>query len=147
MNREMAVVREVAIEADKFYANAEEFGRWAARALTGKRAQITGLESIANSSLKVSDVLDYLKKQTAKAKTGKEWRQLNPDQKELGRQLIAFIHDDLSSTRDAICGRIAASTGQEIGEFDKQQVFLALIREFVRQVAAQYELGVNSYDA
>lgn len=147
MNREIVFVRELALQADGFYDEAERFGLWAAHALSGKRAQITGLESIANSTLKVSDVLDYLKKQTAKAKTGKEWRQQDAEHKELGRQLIAFIHNDLRGKRDAVCDSVANSTGQEPSELKKQQIFLALIREFVRQVAAQYELGVSGHDA
>ncbi|HYV07031.1 MAG TPA: hypothetical protein VFB82_20715 [Blastocatellia bacterium] len=146
MNREMAFVRELAMQADTFYSESEGFGRWAARALPGKRAQITGLESIANSSLKISDVLDYLKKQTAKAKAGKEWRQQDKAHKELGHQLITFIRDDLRVKRDAVCNSVGDSTGQGASEFEKQQVFLALIREFVRQVAAQYELGVSGHD-
>lgn len=144
MNREMIFVREVALQADDFYGDAETFGGWAAIALRGKRAQITGLENIANSSLKVSDVLDYLKKQTAKAKAGKEWRHFNKEHNELGRQLIDFIHDKLRGRRDAVCNNVAASTGQQASDLEKQQVFLALIREFVRQIAAQYELGVQS---
>jgi len=147
MNREMAFVREVALQADTFYGDSEGFGQRAARALPGKRAQITGLESIANSSLKVSDVLDYLKKQTAKAKAGKEWRQVDTAHKELGQQLIAFIREDLRVKRDAVCNSVSNSTGQGASELEKQQVFLALIREFVRQVAAHYELGVSGHDA
>ncbi len=147
MKREMLFVHEVAIQSDTFYDEGAKFGQWAARALGGRRrSQITGLESIANSSLKVSDVLDYLKKQTAKAKAGEEWRHNNEARQELGQQLIAFITGKLREKRETVCNSVARSTEQAATEREKQQVHLALIREFIRQVAAQYELEVSRHD-
>src|SRR5205807_2715385 len=63
MNREMQIVRAVELAADEFYGESGRFGNMAAECFgTGDagRSQITGLESIANSAIKVSDVLDYV---------------------------------------------------------------------------------------
>jgi hypothetical protein len=148
MKREILFIQEVATQADLFYDHGVRFGQWAARALGGRRrAQITGLESIANSSLKVSDVLDYLKKQTAKSQAGEAWRRRNDEQQELGPELIAFINSTLGNRRNLICSSVERVTEQAATEQERQQTYLALIREFVRQVAAQYELEVTSHDA
>ena len=64
------VLRAVALHADQYQAPAEAMGRKAAAGLTrAKRAQITGLEAMANSALKVTDVLDYVKLRTARYPT------------------------------------------------------------------------------
>lgn len=146
MKREMLFVREVAIQADNFNSDSERFGKWAAQAFRDGRSQIKGLENVANSTLKVSDVLDYLKKQTAKSSAGQKWRH-SFAQAQLGPALIAFISGDLKTKRDTISNKIAADTGQAANDAEKQQVYLALIREFVRQIAAQYALGGGSNDA
>jgi hypothetical protein len=147
MKQEILLMQEVATQADGFYDHGTRFGQWAARALGGRRAQMTGLESIANSSLKVSDVLDYLKKQTARSQPGEAWRRRNDEQQELGPALLAFITNTLGSRRDVICSSVARVTEQTVPEQQRQQIYLALIREFVRQVAAQYELEVSRHDA
>src|SRR5262245_31471134 len=102
MKREMLFVKAVALQADNLYSDSEQFGKWAAQAFKDGRAQIKELENIANSSLKVSDVLDYLKKQTAKSDAGKKWRHIQR-QDQLGPALIAFISGNLRNKREEIC--------------------------------------------
>ena len=64
---EMQVIREVNIQAEAMYENAVQLGDHAAYVLGKKhRSQMTSLESIAESALKTSDILDYVKKQTAR---------------------------------------------------------------------------------
>lgn len=137
MNKRMKMLRAVALEADAFYEQAKEFGVQAARALgCDKRSQITGLESIANSTPKVSDVLDYLKLRTARQK---EWQQ-----GDLGKHLIHYIETDLKEKRDAICRPAALCRQAELGKLDpfvQQEVYMLLIRAFVAQLAAQYEFA------
>jgi len=141
------LLHHVAIQADAFYDDGERFGHWAATALGGRRrAQVTGLEGVANSTLKVSDVLDYLKKQTARSDVGEAWRHNNPEGKAFGPELIGFIRGQLRTRSESICQSVAGDTKQTIEPTEKQQVYLALIREFLRQVAAQYELEVSRRD-
>lgn len=145
MNQDMLFLQEVAIQADAFYEQGEQFGGWAAEALKNQRSQITNLENIVNTSLKVSDVLNYLKKQTAKARQNVGWRQIPPNninntsQNGLGKAMIEFIGNDLKNRRDTVCNKVSRN-GVEITEERKQEIYLLLIREFIRQVAAQYEL-------
>jgi len=139
MTAQQLLVLQVALAADGFYGSGEQFGRWAADANLN-RSQITSLESIANSSVKVADVLDYLKKQTGKAKPQQGWRQQDAQGAELGPQLIECLGAGLRSQRDIICQKVGEQSGATSDAALQQQAHLALIREFVRQVAAQYEL-------
>ena len=63
MNLSMTIIRAVAkeLDHDAVYDRAQALGQ---QAVGLRRAQISGLESIANSTYKVSDVLDYLKLRT-----------------------------------------------------------------------------------
>lgn len=145
-NRKLLYVREVARVADSFYDDGARFGDWAAEAGLN-RSQITGLESVANSTLKVADVLDYLKKQTARSKPDRDWRhRLQPEAGLLGPALITYLSATLRDQRDAVCAAVAARAPQAApanpspDPYERQEVHLALIREFVRQVAAHYEM-------
>jgi len=122
------ILREVGLCADGFYDRAEELGKKAASALTSsKRSQITGLEGVANSALKTTDVFDFVKTRTARHK---EWRESN-----FGPDLLNFLSRDLRQDRQAIC----SSLDIELQSANGLEVHLLLIREFVRQLAAHYE--------
>jgi hypothetical protein len=129
MNREMQLIRAVALQADAISSEAEDFGRRAAGAITGDAGnrQIKGLESIAASVLKVSDVLDYIKRQTAKCKKDESWRK-----GDFGVELLKFISEDLRRRCDDVAQQLGAA------EAERQRIYLLLIREFVRQMAAHY---------
>lgn len=134
MNLQMKIAREVSLSADRFYSEAEALGQTASQALgTRRRAQITQLESVANSALKVSDVLDYIKRQTAKED---DWRK-----KRFGPRLLSFVGDDLRQHRDGICNRLDLAGDS----FEAQEVYLHLIREFVRQLAAHFEYATAGH--
>src|ERR1700704_2936424 len=83
MNRELELVRAISIAADGFYGDAKAFGEIAAKCFKderGGKSQIKNLESIANSALKVSDVLDFIKRNVGK---DARWRTDN-----FGRNLL-----------------------------------------------------------
>lgn len=124
----MKMLREVTLRADSFYDTAQDIGTKAASGLTDKkRAQISGLEGIANSAQKTSDVFDYIKLRTARQK---EWRKDN-----WGASLLDYLSQDLRERRKEIC----AGLGVDVESAEGMDVHLLLIREFVRQLAAQYE--------
>ncbi len=126
----LQAMREVAEQADKFYQEAENLGTLAAESFTSRhRKQITDLEGVANSAMKVTDVVNHIKNQTARRDT---WRELGP-------QLLNTIQENLRKRRDTICERITLSEVEHERAKQEQQIHLYLIREFVRQLAAQYE--------
>jgi hypothetical protein len=124
----MKMLRAVALRADSFYTKAEHLGGRAAQALTDKkRSQINGLEGIANSALKTTDVFDFIKVRTARQD---KWRE-----GDWGPDLLDYLSRDLREQRKAICTNLEIDPNSAEGI----QVHLLLIREFVRQLAAQYE--------
>ena len=130
MNQQLKIAREVAVRADSFYENAKTLGEKAAAVLTEKkRSQITGLESQANSALKVSDVLDYIKVRTARHE---EWRK-----QQFGPELLQFIEQNLRQQRQTICATLSIADNTATA----QDVYLLLIRALIRQIAAQYEFA------
>lgn len=133
----LKIMREVSVQADGFYSQTEELGEIAARVLQEdndkkRRSQITNLENIANNAMKVTDVINYLKKQTARIEG---WQREN-----LGNRLIGMLGFGGVLERDSqqICTTLALTDPA-----DKQHIHLLLIREFVRQLAAQYEWRGN----
>jgi hypothetical protein len=145
MNTEMQILREVNIAAEYFYGDAVEHGKHAAYVLTKThRSQMTGLENIADSSPKVSDILDYIKRQTARFPY---WRQSfpgeTPSDEAFGERLKDYLEKDLKDKRDAICSRLEIGDESEPHKTWRRHTYLLLIRQFVRQVVAEYEYRVS----
>lgn len=127
----LALRRAVALEADAIYERAKALGELAARSIVGERggSQVRGLENVANGSLKVSDILDYVKRQTARHK---EWQDGN-----FGAELLRCLEEDLYQRARGIAAGVP-----ELAATWQQQIHLALIREFVRQLIVHYEYTV-----
>jgi len=129
----MQIVRAVALAADGFYEDAKNLGETAVDCFTGgRRSQITGLESLANGAIKVSDVLDYIKKQVGKD-TDKSDRQ-SWRKNDFGKKLLEYLEVNLKRQ----LGTLSLSP-PSVDKAEQQRVHLMLIREFVRQMSAHYE--------
>ncbi len=150
MNRNMRIIREVNDQAEQFYPRAEKLGKLAAKMIEkDHRSQMTSLENIAETTLKSSDVYDYIKKQMARPHFDK-WRippnQPRPPQgqqqpnKSFGQSLLDEL-DRLKGTRDFICTHLSIGIETDEDKYDRQQVFLKLIRQLIRQVVVQYEFS------
>ena len=142
--RRMRILREVARHADRdeVRAAAEGLGKKAAEGLKRqRRAQVTGLENAANSALKASDVFDYIKLRTARHK---EWAHDN-----WGPDLLDFLSGAQANAAQAnvapkknlrlLRDEIIQTLGVAKDSADALDVYLLLIREFVRQFSAEYE--------
>ena len=135
---EMKVIREVNTQADALYEVAKQLGDQAAEAFGEKhRAQITGLENIAESALKTSDIFDYIKRQTARHD---HWRQGG-----FGSQLLNTLEKEIATKRDAICsgGNLNISNKTDAGRQERRRIYLLLMRQFIRQMAVEYEFQVS----
>ncbi len=130
----MRILREVALQADRFYDQAQALGHKAATNLTDKkRSQISGLENIANCALKTTDVFDYIKLRTARQKEWQSW----------GPELLTYLGRDLRTQSESITATLEIDRDSAEG----LEVYLLLIREFVRQLAAQYEYACKFPEA
>lgn len=145
MNTEMQILREINIAAENFYQDAVEHGKHAAYVLTrAHRSQMTGLENIADSAPKVSDILDYIKRQTARFPY---WRQSFPGEKPsdeaFGERLKNYLEEDLADKRNAICNTLKIGEQTDQHKTWRRYTYLLLIRQFIRQVVAEYEYRVS----
>jgi hypothetical protein len=141
MNIEMQIIREVNIQAQNFHDDAIGFGNHAAYALRKEhRSQLTGLENIANSALKVADILDYIKRQTARSK---EWQSgFSQDgnlQEAFGPALLRYMEEELLKMRNSIASRLKIGDKSDEDRQLRRSIYLHLIRQFVRQMVIQYE--------
>ena len=147
MNEEMKIIREVNIAAEQFYKDAIAIGDHAAYAL-GKthRSQMTGLENIADTALKTSDILDYIKRQTTRFSY---WQKSFPRPGEsaasFGERLKEYIEGDLEKVRVQLCSERRLNFADKTYEdkTKRQHVYLLLIRQFIRQMVVQYEYRVT----
>ena len=163
MKQEMQIILEVNTQAEQFYEDAIQLGDHAAYAVKKKhRAQLTGLENIAESALKVSDILDYVKRQTARlpywrqaflpgsqATQGEKvaWHTIytgDAPEKEFGERLKYYLEHELAAKRDVLC-RTTLNINNETDEnrLLRRHVYLLLIRQFVRQLVIQYEYRLS----
>lgn len=132
MNTRMSMLKEIAIKTDAsaFRRKTKELGNTAATIFSEKHtSQVKGLENIANSALKVSDVLDYIKRQTGRAKANEGWKR-----EHFGQTLLEYIEDNLTKRRDEVCQTLHIEDDAQ-----KLEVYLLLIREFVKQLVIHYE--------
>ena len=145
MNKDMQIIREVNDLAENFYEDAAQLGNHAAYALKkAHRSQMTGLENIAESAFKTSDVFDYIKRQIARLPY---WRQGFPEYKEhpdegFGERLKKYLEDELAPKRDALCRRLEIGDKNEDRQA-RRRIYLLLIRQFIRQVVVHYEYQVS----
>lgn len=118
---------------------------------------MTGLENIAETTMKVSDVLDYIKKQTARQPGwkmvygGKRLSEIlkssqDYEEKCFGEILKTYIENDLDKIRERICSSIGINNPSDEDRRDRQQVYLHLIRQLVRQLVVQYEYQVSELE-
>lgn len=147
MNLEMKIVREVSIQAENFYNDAIKLGDHAAYALKARhRSQMTSLENIAESTFKTTDVFDYIKKQTARFP---DWRQPFPEHRDanqgFGERLKNYLENDLQKKIVTICSSNRLNIGDVTDEEkqERRRIYLLLIRQFIRQMVAEYEYQVS----
>ena len=154
MNNEMKIIYEVSNQAEKYYQDAIDLGDHAAHVLkAAHRSQMTSLENIAESTFKTSDVFDFIKKQTARFSY---WRQSMPENasttenkkanQPFGPSLKDFLEQTLKQAADDLCVPAQLNIGNTSDKDlqERRRIHLLLIRQFIRQMVAQYEFRVSA---
>jgi hypothetical protein len=107
---------------------------------------MTGLESIAESTFKTSDVFDYIKKQTARFP---HWRQPFSAQRNapqgFGERLKTYLEETLTEKLKQVCAPDRLNLG-DTSYGDRQErrhIYLLLIRQLVRSMVVEYEYQVS----
>ncbi len=109
-------------DTENFYTTMKNLGEKAVRDNI-KRNQISNLENIANSTFKVSDIIDYIKRQTARHR---EW------QKGVGDNLLNFINRDVTTASKMIKSKLNEDIPQ-------RKIQLQLLRELIHSFAVNFE--------
>ena len=138
--------------SEEFYQKSQNLGMLAAQSFREElgrerqqrhRAQMTGLENIAETTLKVTDVLDYVKKQTARQKGWQ--KEVGANKERFGESLKKCIESELTTFVNNVCTGFIDSTTNE-GKQDRQEAYLELVRQFIRQLVVRYEYEVSKVE-
>ena len=143
-NREIKIIREVNNQAELFYEDAVKIGDHAAYALgRSHRSQLTGLENVADSALKFTDIFDYIKRQTARYSY---WRTAFPQHTTatFGESLRRYLEEDLAKVRDKTCDVLQIGNTSDGEKQLRRRVYLLLVRQFIGQMVIEYEYRVSS---
>lgn len=145
-NYQLKRIREISSQAEVVYSSAEKLGDHAARAIGGgdekHRSQMTGLETIANSTFKTTDIFDYVKKQTARHG---EWRQVDAQSgspnESFGLRLLNQLQGDIAKRAEVIANKLDVRDATDEDKLERRRIHLLLMREFIRQMVVQYEFA------
>jgi len=140
MSLQMKIHREVELQIDSMYEKSEEFGELAVKVFEEVRgkSQLRNLENIVNSTLKVSDVLDYIKRQTARLN---EWKKDN-----FGTKMLDYIQKDIADMKETVFKNLSYEFGHlkgHQGDFKKQEIAMQLIRGFIKQLVIHFEWALT----
>jgi hypothetical protein len=144
-HKKLQIIREVKIEAESFYGTATQLGDHAAYAVGTHRSQMTGLENIADTALNTADIFDYIKRQTARLPY---WHTGFREEKTgFGERLKNYLENDLKSRLNTLCdNRLNIGDKEYKDKLKRQQIYLMLIRQFIRQMVVQYEYRISFLD-
>jgi hypothetical protein len=145
MNSTTKIIREVNNQAELFYSEAVGLGDHAADALgKARRSQMTSLENIAESTMKSTDVFDFIKKQIARHD---DWRKSFKDHKDanqgFGERLKTYLEKELPPKTAIISESVGIGNVTDKDQQQRRKIYLLLIRQFIRQVVVQYEYRLN----
>jgi hypothetical protein len=138
--------------SEEFYKKSQDLGMLAAQSLGEEqgrerqqrhRAQMTGLENIAETTLKVTDILDYIKKQTARQKGWQ--KEVGANGERFGESLKKYIESGLETFVNNVCYGLIDRTTDE-GKQERQEAYLQLVRQLIRQLVVRYEYQVSQVE-
>jgi hypothetical protein len=126
----VALDRDVARTSDGYDKRAQEY----ASRLTGTRldkTQVRGLESLACTTDKVSDITDWLKLRVGRDSSRDRWAKEG-----IGRDLLAELEGLRNDAQKIVA---ALSRTYSLDADQERQVHLRLCREFLKHLAAHFE--------
>jgi hypothetical protein len=130
---EVAIRKGVSAASDAYYEDGRAFGEAAWHAFQNSKAQIVGLESVANGATRVADILDFVKRQTGRCKPQQRWRY-----KALGENLIEKLDQKVRKDAQTIFETVKRDVKGSLEEDDQRRTHILLCREFIRHLCAHY---------
>jgi len=132
MKNNMRIHKAISVQTSKeeFYNKAEELGTRAAKIFKeGKgKTQLNSLLNLVNSSLRVTDTINYIKRQIGHRNRGFE-------EDNFGNDLIDFLYNDLKIIKNSIASELKHL---ELNDYEVQQIHLLLCRQFISSMVIHY---------
>lgn len=133
----MKIYKEIAYytSTKEFYEKAENWGERAKKIFNQKTTQMSNLRTIAETTFKVTDILNYIKNQASKSWKNKDWNYNN-----FARDLIRLLYEN---ENEIICTYKKQITGKPgfkdtLQEWERQQIHLKLCRIFIKQMVVHF---------
>jgi len=128
---------------EEFYKRAKELGITASRIFYNKN-QLRNLLTIASTTLKITDILNYIKNQAAKTSGGDNWNKSG-----FAHELINLLYEDENQLigkykKEFVRQMTTVQTTEKVDAVNLQQVHLQLCREFIKQMVVQYNFLKSS---
>lgn len=134
-HREVVIRKRISAKSDEYYDEIKALGEIASQAF-GKqnKSQISNLENVANSAVRVADVLDFIKRQTGRSKPAKQWSYLG-----FGHKLLQKLDESIRKDAQIIVKTLEPQTSSaELETDDLRRIHILLCREFIHHLSAHY---------
>jgi hypothetical protein len=132
---EIAIRKRIAARSDAYYSDTQSLGEVAWLAFGERnKSQIRNLENIANSAMRVADILDFVKRQTGRSRPTKQWRF-----QDFGHNLLEKLDKPVRQDAQNIFDSVKRDVrDHQLGIDDQRQIHIFLCREFIRHLSANY---------
>ncbi|MBN2533492.1 MAG: hypothetical protein JXB88_11395 [Spirochaetales bacterium] len=134
MDNKMKIYKEISYFTSRreFYEKAKKFGGNAKRI---SKTQLSNLLNLADTTFKVTDILNYIKNQAAKSKKNQNW-----NNNDFACKLIDLLYDNETGLICTYKKKIANNPEykNELKEWNIQKIHLRLCRIFIRQMVVHY---------
>ena len=97
-----------------------------------KNTQIKGLQTLAYTTDKISDVVDWIKIRVGRDEKRNGWAKNS-----IGSELLRILYQELREDANKIVEELGETAG--LPEEPQRQIHLRLIREYLTHVAAHFE--------
>lgn len=147
MDLKMKMLKEIAFytSSTDFYQEAKEWGDKAA-AIFEKKAQLQNLLNISNTTMKITDLLNYIKNQAGKEKKPKNGEEPKGWLKDkFAGYLIDLLYDVENKTGLlAYTQKIIASDNLKglLNQYHEHEIHLKICREFIKQMVIHYNFAM-----
>lgn len=137
---EIAIRRRISAFSDAYYHDSKKLGEIAWQAFQGNsNSQLRGLENIANSTIRSSDILDYIKIQTGRSRPTTKWRH-----KAFGETLIEKMENQLPSDAQVVLDFVKGEVkDHQLVEDDLRRIHIILCRELIKHTIANYLYSIG----
>jgi hypothetical protein len=133
---DLALRREISrvSDMDELGKTVKERARKLVQAHQVDMAQIRGLENIAYSTTRISDITDHLKQQIGRSDPGKRWRY-----ESVGQEILTDLSDGfLPNQVKDIAHKLNAAYPNVVDDDLPRRVHLTMCRVYVRQLTANF---------